>query len=314
MGRAVAALPAAVIERFKAIDALIHCAGIIQPFVRFNDLDDATVERVFAVNWWGTVYLDRAVLPILLARPEGHIVNVSSMGGFLPVPGQTIYGASKAAVKLFTEGLHSECAGTNVHVTVVLPGAVATNITANSGVDIPVSPEMAEKAGRRTLSAERAATLILDGMEKNAFRVLVGNDAKLMARLYRLHPRRAAGFIQKPILAAEEATVVTREDDSRRLEHLRQRPGCTCGQRLARLCAVGDHDPGRGSAQGRYIRFEVRTRDDVLEEEGIGPIAIIFGRQPEHDRVGCRLHDPVGVEPSLVADHADEPRHPGTEA
>jgi len=194
---AVAALPAAVIERFGAIDALIHCAGIIQPFVRFKDLDDATVERVFAVNWWGTVYLDRAVLPILLARPEGHIVNVSSMGGFLPVPGQTIYGASKAAVKLFTEGLHSECAGTNVHVTVVLPGAVATNITANSGVDIPVSPEMAEKAGRRTLSAERAATLILDGMEKNAFRVLVGNDAKLMDRLYRLHPRRAAGFIQK---------------------------------------------------------------------------------------------------------------------
>jgi short-subunit dehydrogenase len=141
------------------------------------------------------VYLNRAFLPIFLGRPEAHIVNVSSMGGFLAVPGQTIYGASKAAVKLFTEGLHSECAGTNVRVTVVFPGAVATNITANSGVDIPVSPEMAQAAARRTLAADKAARIILDGMERDAYRVLVGGDAKLMDRLYRLSPRRAAGFI-----------------------------------------------------------------------------------------------------------------------
>ena len=194
---AVAALPQAVIERFGQVDGLVHCAGIIQPFVRFKDLDDAAIERVFAVNWWGTVAMNRAFLSIFLARPEGHIVNVSSMGGFLPVPGQTIYGASKAAVKLLTEGLHSECAGTNVHVTVVFPGAVATNITTNSGVDIPMTPEMAAQASRRTLTADKAARLILDGMEKDAYRVMVGSDAKLMDRLYRLSPRRAAGFIAK---------------------------------------------------------------------------------------------------------------------
>jgi NAD(P)-dependent dehydrogenase (short-subunit alcohol dehydrogenase family) len=202
---AVNALPREVIADFGAVDGVVHCAGIIQPFVRFNDLDDHAVERVFAVNWWGTVYLNRAFLPILLRRPEGHIVNVSSMGGFLPVPGQTIYGASKAAVKLFTEGLHSELAGTNVQVTVVFPGAVATNITANSGVDIPISPEQAEAAARRTLPADKAAQIILDGMERNAYRVMVGGDAKLMDRLYRLNPRRAAGFIanqMKDLLAA----------------------------------------------------------------------------------------------------------------
>ncbi|HLO36059.1 MAG TPA: SDR family oxidoreductase [Candidatus Deferrimicrobium sp.] len=192
---AVQALPQAVIDRFGAVDGLVHCAGIIQPFVRFKDLDDDAIERVFAVNWWGTVWLTKAFLPILLGRPEGHIVNTSSMGGFLPVPGQTIYGASKAAVKLFTEGLNSECAGTNLHVTVVFPGAVATNITTNSGVDIPISGEAAETAARRTLPADKAARIILDGMERNAFRVMVGSDAKLMDRLYRLDPRRAAGFI-----------------------------------------------------------------------------------------------------------------------
>lgn len=192
---AVEALPAAVEERFGAIDGLIHCAGIIQPFVRLKDLDYEAIDRVFAVNWWGTLYLTKTFLPLLLARPEGHIVNVSSMGGFLPVPGQTVYCASKAAVKLLTEGLHSECAGTNVHVTVVFPGAVATNITTNSGVEIPVMGADAEAMARRATAADTAARVILDGMERNAYRVMVGGDAKLMDRLYRLSPRRAASFI-----------------------------------------------------------------------------------------------------------------------
>jgi NAD(P)-dependent dehydrogenase (short-subunit alcohol dehydrogenase family) len=192
---AVAALPAAVAERFGAVDGIVHCAGIIQPFVRLKDLDDAAIDRVMSVNWLGTLYLTRTFLPVLLARPEGHIVNVSSMGGFLPVPGQTVYGASKAAVKLLTEGLHAECAGTHVHVTVVFPGAVATNITTNSGVDIPVAGTNAEEMARRTYPADKAARDIVDGMERNRYRVLVGRDAKLMDALYRINPSGAAAFI-----------------------------------------------------------------------------------------------------------------------
>jgi short-subunit dehydrogenase len=188
-------LPAAVIERFGAVDGLINCAGIIQPFVRLKDLDDAAIDRVFAVNWFGVLYLTRAFLPILLQRPDAHIVNVSSMGGFLPVPGQTIYGASKAAVKLLTEGLHSELAGTDCHVTVVFPGAVATNITTNSGVAIPAGAVKEGAKPRKVYPADKAARDIIDGMERNAYRVMVGGDAKLMDRLYRLNPRRAAGFI-----------------------------------------------------------------------------------------------------------------------
>lgn len=194
---AVEALPNAVIARFEAVDGLVHCAGIIQPFVRLKDLDYPAIERVMAVNWLGTLYLTKTFLPILLARPEGHIVNVSSMGGFLPVPGQTVYGASKAAVKLFTEGLHGECAGTTVRVTVVFPGAVATNIAANSGVSVPASGADAERMARRITPADRAARAILDGMERNAARVLVGGDAKLMDLLYRLSPTLAAAFIAR---------------------------------------------------------------------------------------------------------------------
>ncbi|WP_030438001.1 SDR family NAD(P)-dependent oxidoreductase [Actinoplanes subtropicus] len=192
---AVEALPAQVRERWGAVDGYVHCAGIIQPFVRLKDLDYATIDRVFAVNWSGTLYLAKAFLPTLLDRPEGHIVNVASMGGFLPVPGQTIYGASKAAVKLLTEGLHAECAGTNVHVTVVFPGGVATNITTNSGVAIPIDPATASKQATTVTTPERAAQDILDGVEANAYRVLVGKDAKLMDKLYRLSPRRSAALI-----------------------------------------------------------------------------------------------------------------------
>jgi NAD(P)-dependent dehydrogenase (short-subunit alcohol dehydrogenase family) len=192
---AVEALPAKVVERFGAVDGVVNCAGIIQPFVRLNDLDYSAIDRVFKVNWLGTLYMTKAFLPSLLARPEGHLVNVSSMGGFLPVPGQTVYGASKAAVKLMTEGLSAELAETNVHVTVVFPGAVNTNITTNSGVAMPaMNAEMSARA-RSTYPADKAGKDIVDGMERNAFRVLVGSDSKMMDRLYRLSPRRATGFI-----------------------------------------------------------------------------------------------------------------------
>jgi NAD(P)-dependent dehydrogenase (short-subunit alcohol dehydrogenase family) len=189
---AVEALAPAVVERFGTVDGVINCAGIIQPFVRLKDLDYATIDRVFAVNWLGTLFTTKTFLPLLLARPAAHIVNVSSMGGFLPVPGQTIYGASKAAVKLMTEGLHAELRGTPVRVTVVFPGAVATNITTNSGVAIPTM------AGGKTppvLAADVAARIILDGMERDRYRVMVGRDATTMDLLVRLYPQRAAAFI-----------------------------------------------------------------------------------------------------------------------
>lgn len=194
---AVAELPAAVIERFGVVDGLIHLAAIIQPFEPVKDLDDATIQRVIDVNWWGTVRLDRAFLPVLLERPEGHIVNTSSMGGFIPVPGQTIYGASKAAVKLLTEGLHAECRGTRVRVTVVIPGGMATNMPANSGVSIAVDPEQAAKLAKNLTTPDAAAARILDGMARNAYRVLIGRDARLMDLFYRVNPSGAAALIAR---------------------------------------------------------------------------------------------------------------------
>jgi len=192
----VEALPSAIMEKHGQVDGVINCAGIIQPFVKVNDLDYAAIERVMNVNFWGLMYMTKTFLPHLLERPSAHIVNVSSMGGFLPVPGQSVYGASKAAVKLLTEGLHSELTDTNVRVTVVFPGAIATNISQNSGLDAPSVDEADTPKFKMTLPAD-AARIIVDAMEKDAYRVCVGSDSKMMDRLYRLMPERAAGIIYK---------------------------------------------------------------------------------------------------------------------
>ena len=87
-----------IMKQHGVVDGLINNAGIIQPFERVNDLSFETIQKVFGVNFCGTLSITKALLPYLLKRPEGHIVNISCMGGFLPVPGQTINCASKAAV------------------------------------------------------------------------------------------------------------------------------------------------------------------------------------------------------------------------
>jgi short-subunit dehydrogenase len=193
---AVEALPDAVIAAHGAVDGIINNAGIIQPFVRFNDLEYDALERVINVNLYGVIYMTKAFLPHLLKRPEAHLLNVSSMGGFFPFPGQTLYGASKAAVKLLTEGLYSELIGTTVGVTVVFPGAIATNISKNSGVVMPGTVDAASANKIPTSSAEDAAKAIIKGIEQNKFQVYIGNDSKLMNFLYKLMPQRATRFMQ----------------------------------------------------------------------------------------------------------------------
>lgn len=193
---AVAALPDAVVKAHGQVDGLFNVAGIIQPFVKIKDLDIEVIERVMNVNFWGVVNTSKAFLPHLLARPQSSLLNVSSMGGFLPVPGQAAYGASKAAVKLFTEALFAESQGTSLAVTIVFPGGVATNITGNSGVDMSKFEAAAESAKpRKTTSPEDAARQMIEGVERGSFRVLIGSDAKFMDRLARLSPRRATLFI-----------------------------------------------------------------------------------------------------------------------
>lgn len=196
----VDALPKTVIKKFGKVDGLLNVAGIIQPFIKVNDLTFDQINKVFNVNFNGTLYFIKAFLPHLLKNgTPAFISNVSSMGGFLPVPGQSIYGASKAAVKLLTEGLYAELLDTNVRVSIVFPGAIATNITKNSNVEIKMpAPKDGKKMKEyKSLSAPKAAEIMLKGIAKNKFRILVGSDAKFMDFIYRHAPKKAVHFITK---------------------------------------------------------------------------------------------------------------------
>ncbi len=189
-------LPHEVIAKLGQVDAIVNVAGIIQPFVRINDLDYAAIERVMNVNFWGVVHMTKSFLPELLKRPEAHIANVSSMGAYAPVPGQSVYGASKAAVKLMTEGLYAELMDTNVGVTAIFPGATSTNIANNSGVHMDLPADASAPAMKMTSPTE-TARLIIEGIENKKYHVFSGSDAKMMDRLARYMPNKVVGIIYK---------------------------------------------------------------------------------------------------------------------
>lgn len=195
----VLALPNEVKKLAGEPDALINVAGIIQPFVKINELDFNAIDRVMSVNFFGPLNLIKAFLPGLLTRPEAHILNVSSMGSYAPVPGQTLYGASKAAINMLTEGLRSELKETNISLTLVWPGAIGTNISANSGVNFG-SGEMTEeqkKAAARVTAASTAGKMMVDAIEAKTNRIYIGSDAKTMGNLTRMNQDFAANLIYK---------------------------------------------------------------------------------------------------------------------
>jgi short-subunit dehydrogenase len=148
------------------------------------------------INFWGVVHSTRAFLPHLARQSEAHIVNLSSIFGIIAPPGQTAYAAAKFAVRGFSESLRHELAMAKspIRLSVVHPGGVATNIARNSRTGTGMtdnarraqSIEHFDKVARTTPAA--AALRIIKGIEKNAPRILIGNDARFMDLLQRFRP------------------------------------------------------------------------------------------------------------------------------
>lgn len=179
----------------------------------------ADYERVLRVNLNGVIHGTLAFLPRLIASGDGHVVNISSLNGYLAQPGQSHYSAAKFGVRGFTETLRTEMllARTPVKVTVVHPGGVATNI-ATSAVDLAREAgravTAAQEARSRTytekllkMQPDRAARIIVDGVEKGRPRVRVGRNAVAVDLLVRLMPAtagRAAVAIERQLLKGEQ--------------------------------------------------------------------------------------------------------------
>ncbi len=123
------AMMAALPEEFRAIDILFNNAGLslgLEP-AHQTDIDDW--ERMIATNVAGLVRVTRAVLPGMVERNRGHVINVSSVAAHWPYFGGNVYGATKAFVTQFSRGLRSDLLGTRVRVTALEPGMCETEFS-----------------------------------------------------------------------------------------------------------------------------------------------------------------------------------------
>jgi short-subunit dehydrogenase len=177
------------------LNIVINNAGVAL-LGQFSEIDQAQMDWLFNINFWGVVHSTRAFLPHLAKQRAAHIVNLSSIFGIIAPPGQSAYCAAKFAVRGFSESLRHELAMNNspVRLSVVHPGGVATNIARNSrtGTGVADNARRAQSIDRfdaiaRTTPAA-AALRIIAGIEKNAPRILIGNDARFMDLLQRFRP------------------------------------------------------------------------------------------------------------------------------
>ncbi len=224
----------------KHIHLLFNNAGI-GGGGSFVDGDREEWEKTFDVCWAGVYYCSRAFMPLLVAAPEGHIVNTSSVNGFWaslgPLTAHTAYSAAKFAVKGFTEALINDCRNNAPHVSVslVMPGHIGTSIVINSSKILGRDPkemsdeELQEARARMEqlgfpvdgvtndqirqfmilraeqfrddapVTAAEAATVILDGVRKQQWRILIGEDARVLDELVREAPEEAyePSFMEK---------------------------------------------------------------------------------------------------------------------
>ena len=146
----------AAIAAHPGLNIVINNAGVAL-LGQFNEIDQAQMEWLMNINFWGVVHATRAFLPHLAGQREAHIVNLSCIFGIVAPPGQTAYAAAKFAVRGFSEALRHELqmAESPVRLSVVHPGGIATNIARNSRTGTGVT-DNARRAQNRSSGSTRS--------------------------------------------------------------------------------------------------------------------------------------------------------------
>jgi NAD(P)-dependent dehydrogenase (short-subunit alcohol dehydrogenase family) len=186
-----------VVREFGKVNIIINNAGVALA----AQIDDMTYEDfnwLFNINFHGMIYGTKAFLPYLKQADAGHIVNISSVSGFVASPTQSAYTSAKFAIKGFTECLRLELDidDCNVSSTVVHPGGVRTNIARSARVSDSLlekrgagRDEVAKEFDRIAISSpQKAAAKIINGIKKSKHRVLIGPDAYVIDLWQRMLP------------------------------------------------------------------------------------------------------------------------------
>jgi short-subunit dehydrogenase len=179
--RAAAELASAAVSLHGHIDVLVNCAGI-GLYRSIADLDEAVSERLVAVNLLAPIELTRLLLPGMLERGRGHVVNVGSIVGYVARPHEAVYAASKAALAVFTESLRAETRPHGVSASLVVPVAVETRFFVERGVPYG-------RSWPRPLPAERVADAIVGAIGDDRAQVFLPRWLSLLVRFHALNPR-----------------------------------------------------------------------------------------------------------------------------
>jgi short-subunit dehydrogenase len=179
-----------VVEEFGRVNVVVNNAGVALAG-DFVDLEYSDIDWILGVNFWGVVHGTKEFLPHLIASGDGHVVNLSSLFGLVSMPGQSMYNASKYAVRGMTEALREEMliAGHPVGVTAVHPGGIKTAIARNARYSAKEDGETSASLFDKKLAKmtpERAAEIIVRGIRRNQARVLVGIDAHALHTMAKL--------------------------------------------------------------------------------------------------------------------------------
>ncbi|BBH18056.1 short-chain dehydrogenase [Nocardioides baekrokdamisoli] len=187
----------AVIERHGRIDLFINNAGIVVGG-DFELTDLSSWERVVDVNMWGVIHGTRAAYLHMRTQRSGHIVNVASTAGVMPVARSVAYATTKHAVVGLTASLRAEARGTGVDVSVVIPGVVDTAIFGRAinvgGYDYA---RAMERVPFTRVSPDRAAAYILDGVSRRRAVITFPAYNRMLVGLHRMAPALTSQLVNR---------------------------------------------------------------------------------------------------------------------
>ncbi len=168
-------------------DILLNSAGVILPG-EFSAMPMAHLEANMDCGYWSVVNCCKAVVPGMIERGSGYIVNVSSVAGFLGVYGYTGYAAAKYAVLGFSEALRFEMRPHGVKVSVVLPPDTETPALKTERTMRPPETEAVVAGNSKAISPERVAEAVIKGMKRGRFHIIPDARSRLHFRLKGLLP------------------------------------------------------------------------------------------------------------------------------
>ena len=170
------------LEEFGWIDLLINSAGTSVPG-HFLEQPVTVSEETMAVNFWGSLYMSRAILPAMVSRGQGHVVLISSGVGLIGLYGYASYSPSKFAVRGLAESLRAEMKPHGVSISIVYPPDTDTpQLERENAIKPLVTKKLSESA--QVLSPQQVAAAVLQNLDPPRFMITPGLEMSLLGRLH----------------------------------------------------------------------------------------------------------------------------------